>query len=50
MAYTRRQVLAEGLHSEQIQTYELANPSWMSVNGLLRYWKLKAGKNLEFFL
>jgi hypothetical protein len=40
MAYTRRQVLAEGLHSK-IQTYELANPSWMSVNGLLRYWKLK---------
>lgn len=41
MAYTRSQFLAEGLHSEEIQTYELANPSWMSVNGLLRYWKLK---------
>ncbi len=41
MAYTRKQFLAEGLQSEQIQTYELANPSWMSVNGLLRYWKLK---------
>ncbi|WP_353165275.1 MBL fold metallo-hydrolase [Empedobacter brevis] len=31
----------EGLTEDQIQVYEYANPCWMSVNGLLRYWKLK---------
>lgn len=32
---------SKGLNEEQIQVYEFANPTWMSVNGLLRYWKLK---------
>ncbi|SUP54705.1 hydroxyacylglutathione hydrolase [Weeksella virosa] len=32
---------SKGLDEEQIQAYELANPSWMSVGGLLRYWRLK---------
>ena len=41
MEYTRKQFLDKGLDAEEIQTYEFANPSWMSVNGLLRYWKLK---------
>jgi hypothetical protein len=40
MEYTRKQFLDKGLNAEEIQTYEFANPSWMSVNGLLRYWKL----------
>ena len=31
----------KGLTEGQIQVYEYANPTWMSVNGLLRYWKLK---------
>ncbi|WP_333662526.1 MBL fold metallo-hydrolase [Chishuiella changwenlii] len=31
----------QGLSSDEIQVYEYANPTWMSVNGLLRYWKLK---------
>lgn len=31
----------KGLTEDQIQVYEYANPTWMSVNGLLRYWKLK---------
>ena len=30
-----------GLTEDQIQVYEYANPCWMSVNGLMRYWKLK---------
>lgn len=30
-----------GLTEDQIQLYEYANPCWMSVNGLMRYWKLK---------
>ncbi|MEG0696757.1 MAG: MBL fold metallo-hydrolase, partial [Algoriella sp.] len=29
----------KGLTEDQIQVYEYANPTWMSVNGLLRYWK-----------
>lgn len=39
--YTKKQFLEKGLTEDEIQTYEYANPSWMSVNGLLRYWKLK---------
>jgi glyoxylase-like metal-dependent hydrolase (beta-lactamase superfamily II) len=39
--YTRNHLIEKGLNEHDIQTYEYANPSWMSVNGLLRYWKLK---------
>ena len=42
MNYTKKQFKDKGLTDDQIQTYEYANPSWMSVNGLLRYWKLKS--------
>ena len=41
MKYTADAFKLKGLSTEEIQTYEYANPSWMSVNGLLRYWKLK---------
>lgn len=41
MEYTQNQLKASGLHQVDIQRYEYANPSWMSVAGLLRYWKLK---------
>jgi len=41
MEYTQNQLREKGLSSEEIQVYEYANPSWMSVSGLLRYWKLK---------
>lgn len=41
MAFTSRNFKKNGLSTKEIQTYEYANPSWMSVNGLLRYWKLK---------
>ena len=39
--YTQDQLRAKNVGEELIKTYEYANPSWMSVNGLLRYWKLK---------
>ncbi len=42
MAYTKEQLLEKGCSPETIQVYEYANPSWMSVAGLLRYWKLKS--------
>ncbi len=41
MAYTKGQLLHAGVAESDIQKYEYANPSWMSVAGLLRYWKLK---------
>ena len=41
MEYTQNQLRDAGVSEENIQRYEYANPSWMSVNGLLRYWKLK---------
>lgn len=41
MEFTSSNFRKDGLTESEIQTYEYANPSWMSVNGLLRYWKLK---------
>lgn len=41
MKFTSDSFKLKGMSDEEIQIYEYANPSWMSVNGLLRYWKLK---------
>lgn len=41
MEYTKNQLLEKGVDEDDVQRYEYANPSWMSVAGLLRYWKLK---------
>jgi glyoxylase-like metal-dependent hydrolase (beta-lactamase superfamily II) len=41
MAYTDKQLAGRGAEKSLRECYELANPSWMSVGGLLRYWKLK---------
>ncbi|MFN3801662.1 MBL fold metallo-hydrolase [Belliella pelovolcani] len=41
MEYTKSQLIANGVSAETIKIYEYANPSWMSVAGLLRYWRLK---------
>ena len=35
------QLKSEGVGDLAIQQYEAANPSWMSVAGLMRYWKKK---------
>ncbi len=37
--YVANQLRAQGATEEQIKQYEAANPSWMSVAGLMRYWK-----------
>lgn len=42
--YTYSQLREQGVTEEEIQIYEYANPSWMSVSGLMRYWKLKEQK------
>lgn len=39
MDYTKKQLLKHGLNEMEIEQYEAANPSWMSVAGLMRYWK-----------
>lgn len=41
MAYIKGGYKAAGLSESLQKIYEYANPSWMLVNGLLRYWKLK---------
>ena len=37
--YVANQLRAQGASEAQIEQYEAANPSWMSVAGLMRYWK-----------
>lgn len=47
MEYTKQQQRQAGASEEHIDQYEKANPSWMSVAGLLRYWKLKEQGRLQ---
>ncbi|MEM8907131.1 MAG: MBL fold metallo-hydrolase [Bacteroidota bacterium] len=39
--YVGQQLLAAGIDMEGLKRYESANPSWMSVAGLMRYWSKK---------
>lgn len=39
--YTASQLRGMGVDEKGIEQYEAANPSWMSVAGLIRYWKKK---------
>lgn len=41
-AYVAGQLTTAGLDTRQINQYEAANPAWMSVAGLLRYWTKKS--------
>jgi glyoxylase-like metal-dependent hydrolase (beta-lactamase superfamily II) len=41
MEYTKQQMISMGVSPATRNLYEYANPSWMSVSGLMRYWKLK---------
>lgn len=40
--YTADQLRKKGISEAGIKQYEAANPSWMSVAGLMRYWSKKA--------
>lgn len=40
-AYVKNQLISKGLNETEVELYEKANPSWMSVAGLMRYWKKK---------
>ncbi len=41
MSFVHQQLKNKGVSEELIKIYEYANPSWMSVAGLMRYWRLK---------
>jgi glyoxylase-like metal-dependent hydrolase (beta-lactamase superfamily II) len=41
-AYVKQQLIAAGIDEAGQQQYEAANPAFMSVAGLMRYWKKKA--------
>ncbi|MEP0985732.1 MBL fold metallo-hydrolase [Ekhidna sp.] len=41
MSYTAQQLRDRGVSENGVKQYEAANPSWMSVAGLVRYWKKK---------
>lgn len=41
-AYTASQLIEKGVDAHGLKQYEAANPSWMSVAGLIRYWKKKS--------
>ena len=43
-AYVREGLIESGVSEKGLLQYEAANPSWMSVAGLLRYWSKKATK------
>ena len=40
--YTTEQLLTMGVDELGVNQYEAANPSWMSVAGLIRYWHKKS--------
>ncbi len=42
-AFAAAQLRAAGLDEQTIARYEAANPAWMSVAGLLRYWAQRNG-------
>ena len=42
--YTEQQLRSAGANDVLVQKYGYANPAWMSVAGLLRYWSKKASK------
>lgn len=43
--YTANQLREIGVSEHGVKQYEAANPSWMSVAGLIRYWKKKQEGN-----
>ena len=40
-AYVREELIRHGISEHGLLQYEHANPAWMSVAGLLRYWRKK---------
>jgi glyoxylase-like metal-dependent hydrolase (beta-lactamase superfamily II) len=40
--FTRKELERYGIRGEHFEQYQAANPAWMSVAGLMRYWHKKA--------
>ena len=45
--YVAGQLKAGGIDELGLQQYEAANPSWMSVAGLMRYWRKKEEREAQ---
>ncbi len=43
-AFARQQLLDAGLPADDVARYDAANPAWMSVAGLMRYWRKRSEK------
>ncbi len=43
--YVQTQLEAFGIQGDSLIRYQMANPPWMSVHGLLRYWQKKLQKS-----
>jgi glyoxylase-like metal-dependent hydrolase (beta-lactamase superfamily II) len=43
-AFVNKELTRFGIVGKQLAQYESANPAWMSVAGLMRYWHKKLGK------
>lgn len=43
-AFVNERLIKKGVSKSGLQQYEAANPSWMSVAGLMRYWHKKLNK------
>ncbi len=41
--YCKQELLKQNLDNQTLTRYQYANPAWMSVAGLVRYWKKKMG-------
>jgi glyoxylase-like metal-dependent hydrolase (beta-lactamase superfamily II) len=41
--WVRERAYAQGLSEDEFQRYEIANPTSMSVDGMMRYWRRKTG-------
>jgi glyoxylase-like metal-dependent hydrolase (beta-lactamase superfamily II) len=44
LEWTRTRSLEQGLDPQQLDPYEVANPSWMSTYGIERYWRKNLAK------
>jgi hypothetical protein len=42
LGWVRERAYAQGLSEDEFQRYEIANPTSMSVDGMMRYWRQRA--------
>ena len=47
MAFTMKELKRGGVSKELLEVYENANPSWMGVAGLMRYWHKRSEREMS---